>query len=342
MINDTNDTKVNTKEVITPNAEVPENETAMAAGEQAAEAASDTVKETAENLETKIPKMTEAEAYYQTKQNDHDEIVLLIGAAEKELADLKLRKSLMEADFSQLLAEYNRLIVPKVEISTIAKKTLLEYFSYELLKPLLSIGLKQAAYDTWETKHFLTKYELDSKEDLMLQFKINPVDQRFTTDFMSLMTISPKTMQVTVNDPQVLELIRLWHAEKVFSMNQLSLVNYDLNQLLNHFRDLGFAVNPSLLDNTQALHVALDSEFPLETQVLDDIFVTAMENKAYDFEKTDADSYQVLLDQNQKIDIRKNDANQTNLFINSEDRKRSILDFFVNYPFLVPLMVREV
>ena len=83
-------------------------------------------------------------------------------------------------------------------------------------------------------------------------------------------------MAVTVADEQVLELIRLWHVDHVFSLNQLSLINYDLNQLLSHFRTLGFTVAPSLLDNARPLQVRLESEFPLEQSVLDDIFITAI------------------------------------------------------------------
>ncbi|MFV0557643.1 MAG: hypothetical protein ACK5MW_03270 [Enterococcus sp.] len=280
--------------------------------------------------------------YYQMKTNDHDEVVGLIQAAEIELADLKLRKALMESDFNELLTSYKGLIVPNVEISAIAKKTLLEYFTYELLRPLTSIGLKpsELGYDIWENKHFLTTYQLNEDNDLELSFKLNPLEQRFTTEFMPFIAISPETMEVKIADDQALELIRLWHTDHVFSRNQLSLVNYDINQLLNHFRELGFTVHPSLFDNTQPLNVALESEFSMETQVLDEIFITTMENPEYDFEKTGQDAYQVLLDQEQKMDIRKKENDHTMLLIDSENRKRSILDFFTNYPFLVPLMVR--
>lgn len=296
-----------------------------------------------EKLTTEIPKTRDEDAYDQTKTTDHQEIVRLIAAAERELADLKLRKSLMEADFANLLTEYNRLIVPQEDISVIAKKTLLEYFSYELLRPLHSVGLRPAnAYDLWESKHFIVNYQLDNNMDLDLSFKIDPVDNRYTTDFMPLIKISPKTMKAEVVEAQVLELIRLWHAQHVFSLNQLTLVNYDLNLILNNLRKLGFDVKPSLLDNTQVLKVELESEFPLETSILDDIFITAMENDDYDFEKVNQLEYQVLLDQNQRIDIQSDNQGQTKLYIDSDNRKRSILDFFTNYPFLVPLMVREV
>lgn len=293
-----------------------------------------------EAVETETPVVEE---YYQTKDNDHQEIVRLIEVAENELADLRLRKSLMEADFDELLSKYKSLILTEENISTIAKKTLLEYFSYELMKPLTSVGLKpaDAAYDIWETKHFLIRYHLNAENALEFSFKIAPIDQRFETAFMPLIRVVPETMEVEVNDEQVLELIRLWHTEKVFSKDQLSLVNYDLNLLLNHFRELGFSVQPSLLDNTSPLAVDLESEFPLEEAVLDDIFITTMENRLFDFEKKGNDVYEVLLDQNQKIEISSQEDGHTNLFINSEQRKRSLLDFFTSYPFLVPLMVRN-
>lgn len=299
---------------------------------------------TAEHLNTEIPKTSMDEEYYKTKETDHNEIVNLIAAAEEELADLKLRKSLMEADFPQLLEEYKRLIIPRADISTIAKKTLLEYFSYELLRPLNTVGLaaSKVSYDTWESKHFLVNYQLDSNEDLAFNFQIDPIDQRHTTEFMPLIKVSPSSMTAEVDDDQVLVLIRMWHAQHIFSMNQLSLVNYDLNLILNNLRHLGFEVKPSLLDNQQALKVGLDSDFPLVSDVLDDIFITTMENKEFDFEKLGEHKYQILLDQNQKMDITQDEEERTKLFIDSNNRKRSILDFFTSYPFLVPLMVREI
>lgn len=296
----------------------------------------------AETITTEIPRTTEAESYYQNKMADRDETQRLIEISERELADLKLRKALMESNFENLLKEYQRLIIPQVDISVIAKKTLLEYFSYELLQPLHSVGLQQTnSYDIWQSKHFLIKYSLDNNENLMLSFKMNPIDPRFTTDFMHLMTVKPGSMVVTVEDDQVLELIRLWYVERVFSLNQLSLINFDLNQLLAHVRELGFTVEPSLLDNAQPLQVPLESTFSLDGAVLDDIFITTMENPDYDFEQQTEGRYRVLLDQGQTITISDGQAHQTNLFIDSNNRRRSLLDFFTTYPFLVPLMVRQ-
>ncbi|MGM0139287.1 hypothetical protein IGI65_001742 [Enterococcus sp. DIV0755b] len=296
-----------------------------------------------DGLTYEATKTTEEQAYQQNKENDHDEIVRLIAASEAELADLKLRKSLMEADFTELLEEYKRLIIPQVEISVIAKKILLEYFSYELLKPLHSVGLKPAEnnYDVWETKHFLVQYYLDESQQLIFNFKINPVDQRFTSEFMPLLTLDVKNMKVTIKDDEVLRLIHLWYADKVFSESQLSLVNYDINLLLQHLRSLGFEVAATLLDNTQKLHVELETEYQLSTSVLDEIFIIAMENEDYDFEKVERHHYEVLLDQEQKVAIYPGNKGLTSLFIDSNQRRRSLLDFFTSYAFLVPLLVRN-
>ena len=64
-----------------------------------------------------------------------------------------------------------------------------------------------------------------------------------------------------------------------------------------------------------------------------------MESEEYDFDKIGTQQYQVTLTQGQtmKIDIHEN---QTVLFIDSNLRKRSILDFVTSYPFLVPLFVQ--
>ncbi|MCD5003252.1 hypothetical protein IV487_12335 [Enterococcus saccharolyticus] len=297
-----------------------------------------------EKVEAEVVETTEVnqiDYYYDMKERDHEEIVQWIASAEEELADLRLRKALLEADFSELLKEYRRLITTNAPISTIAKTNLLDYFSYELLKPLKEVGLEQAeAYNTWESRHFLIAYQLDENRDLELNFKMDVVDVRFDASFMPLILVKPVEMTVEVDEKQVLELIHLWHTEKIFSRTQLSLINYDLNQLLSWFKELGFSVAPSLLDNTQALTVDLESELPLETKILDNIFITTMESEEYDFEKLGTDHYQVKLNQEQNVYIRSENG-RTHLFVDSNNRRRSILDFFTHYPFLVPLIVRN-
>ena len=279
-------------------------------------------------------------SYYEMKNHDHHDLVQWITSAEQELADLRLRKRLLEADFKGLLEEYRRLIITNEPISTIAKTNLLEYFSYELLKPLESINLQQAdSYNTWSTKHFLVAYQLNNDFSLSFNFKMDVVDARFDAPYMPLLIVHPQEMSVEVDEKQVLDLIYLWHNEKIFSRSQLSLINFDLNQLLSWFRELGFEVKPSLLDNAHALAVDFESELPLEISVLDNIFITTMESEEYDFEKIAENHYQVLLNQEQKVDIH-TENEQVRLFIDSNERRRSILDFFTHYPFLVPLVVR--
>ena len=115
--------------------------------------------------------------YYAVKAQDHQRIESLIEQAENELADLKLRKSIMEADFSGLLAHYRQLILTDQDISVIAKKTLLEYYAYEFLKPLKTIHLTATDnYDTWKTKHFNVRFRLTETKELEFSFKLNPVN----------------------------------------------------------------------------------------------------------------------------------------------------------------------
>ncbi|PQD87454.1 hypothetical protein CUM68_16275, partial [Enterococcus faecium] len=106
-------------------------------------------------------------------------------------------------------------------------------------------------------------------------------------------------------------------------------------------RTLGFTVNQTLLDNTKPLRLNLQSEFELTNEVLDDIFIVAMKNPSYDMEKINETTYQVRLDKGQSLTITTNEKDQTVLSISSGDYPRSVIDFFINYEFLVPLMVRK-
>ena len=97
---------------------------------------------TAEN--THAYEITENPGYLEGKEQDHQDIVSLIETAEAELADLRMRKDLIESDFPQLLESYDRFILNEEPISTIGKTSLIEYFTYELLKPLNDIGLERS------------------------------------------------------------------------------------------------------------------------------------------------------------------------------------------------------
>lgn len=281
----------------------------------------------------------EDDLYYAYKEHEYTDILEWIQSAEEELADLKLRKLLIEADFASLLAGYNQFIMEESPISAIARTSLLEYFTYELLKPLKTIDLTKAeAFDTWKTKHFLVSYQVNAAQSLTLNFQMNVIDNRFESSLLPLIQLDTKQMIVEVSEKDVLELIRLWHVEKIFSRNQLSLINYDLNLLLSHFKALGFQVKSNFLDNSMALDLTLTSQVTVNEAIIDQIFITAMENESYDFEKKSAKEYCVWLTQEQSVTFLLEPTN-TVLQIDSNARKRSILDFFTHYPFLVPLIV---
>lgn len=303
---------------------------------------------TSEQLEaiesSQLHETKENQLYLETKEKDHQDIVLLIETAEAELADLRLRKYLLESDFSQLLDAFERYILKAEPISPIGKTSLIEYFTYELLKPLNDIGLKfsNTTYDTWETRYFSINYRLNESNQLVFSFVLPTIDQRYQVESINLLEVSPGTMEITVQDDRVLSLIRYWSVERVFSASQLTIFNHKFNQILAHARHLGFLVKQTLLDNTQPLHLNLQSQFELTDQVLDDIFIVAMKNPQYDFEKIGEEKYQVLLDKGQSMIISKNQKNQTMLEVFSGEYHRSVIDFFINYEFLVPLMVRKV
>ena len=63
-----------------------------------------------------------------------------------------------------------------------------------------------------------------------------------------------------------------------------------------------------------------------------------MASKEYDFNKLKEQTYQVQLNQEQNVIIHLEET-QTQLYIDSNERRRSILDFVTSYPFLVPLIV---
>lgn len=299
--------------------------------------------ETEEEAPNSTHELNENQLYLDTKEKDHQDIVLLIETAEAELADLRLRKSLIEADFSELLDAFDRYITKEVTISPIGKTSLIEYFTYELLKPLNDIGLAMSttAYDTWETRHFSINYRLNEQNELIFSFVLPTINQRYQVESINLLVVSPETMEITIQDDRVLSLIRYWSVERAFSAGQITIFNHKLNQILAHARKLGFFINQTLLDNTKPLHLNLQSEYELTDQVLDDIFIVTMKNPQYDFEKNEENRYKVLLDKGQSLAITKNQANQTIIEISSGEYHRSVIDFFINYEFLVPLMVRK-
>lgn len=294
-------------------------------------------------MEERKPVVDENQLYLDSKEKDHLDIVNMIETAEIELADLRLRKYLIEADFSGLLDSFDRYLLKNEPISPIGKTSLIEYFTYELLKPLNDIGLELSttAYERWETRHFSINYALDERNHLIFSFVLPTIDQRYQVESINLLEVIPETMEIIVQDDRVLSLIRYWSVDRVFSAGQITIFNHKLNQLLAHARKLGFMVNQTLLDNTKPLYLNLQSEFEFSESVLDDIFIVAMKNPHYDFEKLTDKKFKVLLDKGQSLTITTNEQNQTGLTISSGDYHRSVIDFFINYEFLVPLMVRK-
>lgn len=324
------ETKINEKKVITPD----ETETKEA-----------TVEQSEEVSRTKELELTKSEiAYYEKKEKNRNNIIDMIQVAEEELADLKLRKSLMESEFPELLTYYQKLLLESssLEISSIAQATLLEYMTYELLKPLTHIGLKYslAEQDSWETVHFQIHYAITEQSQLKFAFKMKPINNKYQPTYMDIFKLDIGSMKVDVDDNQVLALIRYWSVDKLYSSVQLSVLNHELNQLLIHFKGLGFTVEESLLDNGKPLDLHLESAFELSTDILDNIFIIAMSNSEYDMEKTGEYSYEVLLDKEQSLSVEVNEYGNTNIDIQTGRINRSILDFFGSYPFLVPLMLR--
>ncbi|EOL46308.1 hypothetical protein [Enterococcus phoeniculicola] len=324
------ETKINEKKVITPD----ETETKEPIVEQSEEVS-----------RTKELELTKSEiAYYEKKEKNRNNIIDMIQVAEEELADLKLRKSLMESEFPELLTYYQKLLLESssLEISSIAQATLLEYMTYELLKPLTHIGLKYslAEQDSWETVHFQIHYAITEQSQLKFAFKMKPINNKYQPTYMDIFKLDIGSMKVDVDDNQVLALIRYWSVDKLYSSVQLSVLNHELNQLLIHFKGLGFTVEESLLDNGKPLDLHLESAFELSTDILDNIFIIAMSNSEYDMEKTGEYSYEVLLDKEQSLSVEVNEYGNTNIDIQTGRINRSILDFFGSYPFLVPLMLR--
>lgn len=250
---------------------------------------------------------------------------------------------MIESDFSDLLDSFDRYITKGETISPIGKTSLIEYLTYELLKPLNDIGLEMSnvTYDTWKTRHFSINYSLNEQNQLIFSFVLPTINQRYQVESINLLEVSPESMEITIQDDRVLSLIRYWSVERVFSSGQITIFNHKLNQILAHARELGFIINQTLLDNTKPLQLNLQSEVELTEQVLDDIFIVTMKNPQYDFEKDGEDRYKVLLDKGQSLLISKNRQSKTILEISSGNYHRSAIDFFINYEFLVPLMVRK-
>lgn len=278
--------------------------------------------------------------YDETKQKDHQKILSLIQAAEDELADLKLRRVIMEADFEKLLSLFNHHVLNEHKISTLAKQILIEYISYELLRPLSVIDLQKGdSFNRWYTKHFQVIHRLDEQNRLIFEFQLNVLNPSMNAAFIPLLAFNLLTKEVEIFDHHMASLIRLWYEDHILSRNQLALFNHDLNQLLLYAKKLGFTVEQSLLDNAYELIVNFTSQRKVSELIIDRIFIKLMSVKEYDFELVDQQAFEILLDHQQKVKFYLDENQFAQITIDSAQQRRSILDFLTSYPFLVPLLI---
>ncbi|WP_297077909.1 hypothetical protein [uncultured Enterococcus sp.] len=281
---------------------------------------------------------TEFVEYENEKKALHETILAKIEQTEAILADLKLQKLLAEADFPSLVNAFCKFSPDQVEISATAKAQLEDYVLFYLLYPLKQGNLQKTSNErVWQAKHFLIRYQL-KQTHLTLEIKIPVTDARFDSDYLPLFDLDLENMHVDVYEKEVMTLIHLWHSKKIFSRSQLSLINYDLNRLIANFKDLKFEVKENFLDNTLVLERQVTSPVTLSPMILDQIFIVLMDNPQYDLHKLGTQHYQIILDHGQTIEIQQSE-DQLTLALDSNNRKRSILDFFTHYPFLVPLLI---
>lgn len=283
--------------------------------------------------------LSENKTYLSRKKHHHQEIIDRIQITEEELANLRMRQYLIESDFPALLDAYNRYLLKEEPISSLAKASLVEYFTYELLKPLndIHLELSKNSYDTWQTRHFSINYSINEQNELIFSFLLPTIKPQHQVEAIPLFKISPEMMEITVEDNHVLSLILYWYMDRAFSEGQITILNHKLNQLLVHARKLGFYVKKTLLDNTKPLDLSLQSKFDIPEKILDNIFILTMKNQQYDMNRQNNHMYEVLLDKGQSMIISSEDGH-TDLLISSGNYHRSIIDFFINYEFLVPLI----
>lgn len=291
--------------------------------------------------EVKVEEELLKTSYLAVKKQDRTSIDDMIDEAENALADLRFRKSLVEADFSELLAAYQDVFVEQtISASTIAKSSLLEYFTFELLKPLDKIDLQLAGdrFESWETKHFILNFEL--VEEKIIEFQLvmpSAAGDRFTNP-IRLMQVDPESMDVTVLNRGVLSLLKDCYGSHIYSAGQLSFVNHQMNEVMSHLRKLGFTVQDNLLDNSKPLNMAFDLPYVVSDDVLDEIFITTMSHKEYDFLKNRIADYTIDLGHEQTVNVQLKEKT-TSIALDTDKMNKSILEFFGFYPFLVPLIM---
>lgn len=291
--------------------------------------------------ETKIIEVSADEVpYSDVRQNTYGQILSYIDESEKELADLKFRKTLMEADFPELLQHYLAVFVTKKhEASTIAKEALLEYFTYEIFKPLEKhdLYLSDKEYALWQTKNFALTYELKNDETLSIALLMPRNDNKNRHETIDLMEIYPKSETVVISDTAVLTLLIDCFEKRIFTTGQISFFSFEINDVLANIKELGFTIKENLLDNRQPLDISYTLPYEVTDEVLDDIFITAMGNQKYDFQKTAVEEYLVKLENKQTVAINRLENKTTTLKLDTYRNNKSLIEFFGTYPFLVPL-----
>lgn len=283
--------------------------------------------------------------YYDNRSENYQDLLSLIDDAEKEIADLKFRKVLMESDFPALLDYFIKIFVKEeMSVSAIAKGALLEYFTFELIKPLENhdLHLSTNEFSTWESKHFNLTYRLTSANDINFSFMMPTSDGKFRSEKIKLMEVYPDTMKVKVLNDAVLTLLKDCYNKHIYTSGQNSMFSREMNDVMAHMKDLGFDFDENLLDNSQPLDLAVDLHHKTPVDVLDKIFITTMDNENYDFKKVGENSYLIALDGNQTVIIKQNTIDQTSsLKLNTDRKNRSLIEFFGSYPFLVPLTITD-
>lgn len=283
--------------------------------------------------------------YYDNREENYQDLLRLIDDAEKEIADLKFRKILMESDFPSLLDYFKKIFVEEsMTASAIAKGALLEYFTFELIKPLQNhdLHLSTNEFSTWESKHFNLSYRLTSTNEINFSFMMPTSDGKFRSEKIKLMEVYPEIMKVTVLNDAVLTLLKDCYNKHIYTSGQNSMFSREMNDVMAHMKDLGFDFDENLLDNSQPLDLSVDLTHKTPIEVLDKIFITTMDNENYDFKKVDENSYLVALDGNQTVTIKQNTEDQTSsLKLNTDRKNKSLIEFFGSYPFLVPLTITD-
>lgn len=307
------------------------------------EAAAQALDQLAESEKTLLP---ETRRYFDGKEQNHENIIQLIGEAERELADLKLRKALMESDFTPLLDYYHKIFLTKeLEASTVAEASAIEYLTYELLKPLEKIGLhySQTVFDTWETKHFQIHYRKQEDQKLVFELLMPPSFANSKTPVITLLEVDTKAKQAKLFNEAAFTLLELCHAKHLYTVGQLSILNLRVNEVIAHLRELGFDVLDNLLDSSKPLALTVDLPYQVGEKVLDEVFITTMNHDEFDFEKLAAKEYQVQLERSQTVTIAQvpQFKDVTKITLNTADLNKSLLEFFGQYSFLVPLVVKE-